>query len=191
VSSHPEISRLDTWKGQSNPGFQYYKEVFLSSLSEIGCNHMITSIGAQMGLTYTEEALSRIYYETGGHPYVTRQLCSLIAEKATSSEHQGQECNIQTQDVEDAISEYIEFKSDYLSSVWQRLSSVEQDILLTITTNHSCALKDLIAHTQDYDARRQQRKAISTLIENELVEKCENKYSIKMGLFERFLLSSN
>ena len=186
VSSSPEISRLDTWNGQSNPGFQFYKEVFLTSLSESGCNHMITSLGAQMGLSYTEEALSRIYYETGGHPYVTRQLCSLIAEKAET-----QDCSVQSQNVEDAISEYIEFKSDYLSSVWQRLSPVEQQILLTITTNHSCALKDVISHTQDYDAKRQRRKAISTLIENELVEKCENKYSIKMGLFERFLLSSN
>ena len=191
VSSSPDISRLDTWKGQSNPGFQFYKEIFLTSLSETGCNHMITSLGAQMGLSYTEEALSRIYYETGGHPYVTRQLCSLIAEKAGSLENPDLERSIQSQDVEDAISEYIEYKSDYLSSVWQRLSSVEQDILLTITMNHSCALKALISHEQDYDSRRQRRKAISTLIENELVEKCENKYSIKMGLFERFLLSSN
>ncbi|MCP4404360.1 MAG: ATP-binding protein [bacterium] len=192
-SSSPEISRLDTWKGQSNPGFQFYKEVFLTSLSEAGCNHMVTSLGAQMGLKYTEGALSRIYYETGGHPYVTRQLCSLITEKAGTPEspQQGQEYSLQSQDVEYAISEYIEYKSDYLSSVWQRLSPVEQDILLVITTSQSCALKDLISHEQDYDAKRQRRKAISTLIENELVEKCENKYSIKMGLFERFLLSSN
>lgn len=191
VSSSPEISRLDTWRGQSNPGFQFYKEVFLTSLSEPACNHMITSLGAQMDLKYTEEALSRIYYETGGHPYVTRQLCSLIAENADTLEDQRQERHIQSRDLEDAISAYLEYKSDYLSSVWQRLSSVEQDILLSITTNDSCALKDLISHTQDYDAKRQRRKAISTLIENELVEKCENKYSIKMGLFERFLLSSN
>ncbi|PIE32344.1 hypothetical protein CSA56_15855 [candidate division KSB3 bacterium] len=199
VSSRPEISRLDTWNGQSNPGFQFYKEVFLSSLPETGCNQMISSLGAQMGLTFTEEALSRIYYETGGHPYVTRQLCGLITEKSkerhdndswqTASERVPG--TIQVQEVEDAISEYIEHKSDYLDSVWQRLSSIEQEILLTILTNHSCALKDLITPTQNYDAKRQHRKAISTLIENEIIEKCENKYSLRMGLFERFLLSSN
>ncbi len=199
VSSRPEISRLDTWNGQSNPGFQFYKEVFLSSLSETGCNQMITSLGAQIGLTYTEEALSRIYYETGGHPYVTRQLCGLIAEKSNEPCHTDSWQTttdripgiIQVQEIEDAISEYIEHRSDYIDSVWQRLSAIEQEILLTIITNHSCALKDLIATPQSYDAKRQRRKAISTLIENEIIEKCENKYSIRMGLFERFLLSSN
>ncbi len=192
ASSRPEISRLDRCQGQSNPGFQFYKEVFLSSLTEDGCNQMITSLGAQMGLTYSEESLSRIYYETGGHPHITRQLCSLIAENSKVFEEvNGEAAVIQVQDVENAISEYIEYKSDYLDSVWQRLSSVEQDILLAIFTNDSCALKELIAHTHDYDVKRQRRKAISTLIENEIIEKCENKYSIKMGLFERFLLSSN
>ncbi|PID58002.1 hypothetical protein CSB45_04755 [candidate division KSB3 bacterium] len=191
VSSDPEISRLDTWKGQSNPGFQFYKEVFLPLLTENGCNHMIESLGAQMGLQYTEEALSRIYYETGGHPYITRQLCGVIAEMAGVHEYRAQGYSIQSREVENAISDYLEYKSDYLSSVWQRLSSVEQEILLTIATNHSCALKDLVSPAEDYDARRRRRKAISTLTENELVEKCENKYSIKMGLFERFVLASN
>lgn len=198
VSSHPGVSRLDTWKGQSNPGFQYYKEVFLSTLSEDGCNQMITNLGAQMGLKYTEEALSRIYYETGGHPYVTRQLCHLIAENSKTVERVDarqadidRTTTIQVQDIEDAISEYIEYKSDYIESVWQRLSLTEQEILLTIITNHSCVLECLISSAQDYEAKRQRRKAISTLIENEIIEKCENKYSIRMGLFERFLLSTN
>jgi hypothetical protein len=172
--------------------------VFLSTLAEEGCNQMITSLGAQMGLKYTEEALSRIYYETGGHPYVTRQLCHLIAENSKTVERVDARpadidhtTTIQVQDIEDAISEYIEYKSDYIESVWQRLSLTEQEILLTIITNHSCVLECLISSAQDYEAKRQRRKAISTLIENEIIEKCENKYSIRMGLFERFLLSTN
>jgi len=203
VSSRPEISRIDTWKGQNNPGFQYYKEVFLSSFSEDGCNQMICDIGAQMGLIYTEESLSRIYYETGGHPYVTRQLCSLIAHNL--KEHEGSDfwqsanstaftdniTTVQVKDVENTVLEYIEYKSDYLESVWQRLSQIEQEILLTIITHDSCALENLIMNEHSYHVKRQRRKAISTLIENEIIEKCENKYSIRMGLFERFLLTSN
>ncbi len=196
VSSRPEISRIDTYRGQSNPGFHYYKEVFLSSLAETGCNQMIQNLGAQMGMSYNEEALSRIYYETGGHPYVTRQFCSLLAQ------HDGNntdECCapdngkiVEVQDIEQAISDYLEQKSDYLDSIWQRLSYIEQEILLILTTHHnSCALEDIIANDLSYDAKRQRRKAVSNLIEHEIIEKCENKYSIRMGLFERFLQASN
>lgn len=196
VSSRPEISRIDTYRGQSNPGFHYYKEVFLSSLTETGCNQMIQNLGAQMGMSYNEEALSRMYYETGGHPYVTRQLCSLLTQQDGNN---AEECcapnrakTVEVQDIEQAISDYLEQKSDYLESIWQRLSYIEQEILLILTTHHnSCALEDIIANDLSYDAKRQRRKAVSNLIEHEIIEKCENKYSIRMGLFERFLQASN
>ena len=41
------------------------------------------------------------------------------------------------------------------------------------------------------EAKRQRRKAVSRLIEHELIEKCENKYSIRMGVLERFLQAGN
>ncbi|GAK57109.1 cold-shock DNA-binding domain protein [Candidatus Vecturithrix granuli] len=206
VSSSPDISRIDTWKGQNNPGFQYYKEVFVSTLSEEECNRMITTLGIQVGLRYTEESLSRIYYETGGHPYVTRQLCSLIVKKllnnqAAHARHTSKMkensdlCDtsflVEVKDVEYAVSEYLEYKRDYLESIWQRLPQTEQEILLIIIKNESCALDDLIARHHSHQIKRERRKVISTLIENEIIEKCENKYSIRMGLFARYLLTTN
>jgi hypothetical protein len=110
VSTDPEILRTDKWGSQNNPGFQCYKEVFLTSLSEDGCNQLITTIGAQMGLIYTEESLSRLYYETGGHPYVTRQLCSLIAKNLRYSNSERRTSDtleqkiVQVRDVEQAVS---------------------------------------------------------------------------------------
>lgn len=206
ASSSPDISRIDTWKGQNNPGFQYYKEVFVSTLSEEECNRMVTTFGFQAGVKYTEESLSRIYYETGGHPYVTRQLCSLIVKKLLNNQiaHARRVSNrkenpnlfdaffsVEVKDVEYAVSEYLEYKRDYLESIWQRLPQTEQEILLLIIRNESCALDDLIAGYHGHQIKRERRKAISRLIENEIIEKCENKYSIRMGLFARYLLTTN
>lgn len=206
VSSSPDISRLDTWKGQNNPGFQYYKEVFVSTLSEEECNRMITTLGIQAGIKYTEESLSRIYYETGGHPYVTRQLCGFILKRllARQTAHTWRASNMKEQPdsgdtfyavevktVEYAVAEYLEYKRNYLESIWQRLPQTEQEILLIIIGNESCALDDLIASHQSHHIKRERRKAISMLIENEIIEKCENKYSIRMGLFARYLLTTN
>ena len=39
---------------------------------------MISNIGKQMNLLYTEEALEFIVDASGGHPFIARQLCSLV-----------------------------------------------------------------------------------------------------------------
>ncbi len=199
ISSSPEVSRIEAYRGQNNSDFHYYKEIFLSSLSEDGCNQMICNIGSQMGLTYTEESLSRIYYETGGHPYVTRQLCRLIAQNLRnqipsprppdSTAVADNSTIVKVKDIENAVSAYIAHELDYLESVWQQLSPTAREVLSIVTTNASCTLEELINDNQDYDIRRKRRKAIAALVENKIIEKCEQKYSITMGLFERFILT--
>ena len=149
-----------------------------------------------MGLTYTEEALSRLYYETGGHPYVTRQVCSLIA-KNLKHPHVGRQSLIatdqtivQVRDVEQAIAEYLEYKSEHLERIWQQLSQTEQEVLLTVITKDSCTLEDLMTHERDQQRKNARQQALSRLIEHDLLEKCENKFSITMGLLDRLILTN-
>lgn len=198
ISTNPEVSKIDPCRASNDSEeFQPYKKTFLSFLPEDVCNHMITAIGAQMGLIYTEESLSRIYYETSGHPYVTRQLCSLIAKnlKHLNAESwnlgAADQTTVQVRDVELAVSEYIEYKSEYLESIWRQLSRPEQEILLMIAAKDSCAFDDLVKEEQGYQVRHDREQAISTLAENGLIERCEDKYSITMGLFERIVPIDN
>ena len=150
-----------------------------------------------MGLLYSEETLSRLYYETGGHPYVTRQVCSLIAKNLkrskTISLGAGPEepTQVQVRDVEQAVSEYLEYKSEYLENLWNELPSVAQEILRTISLNDSCTLEELISPKYLPRQQEERRKGITLLAENNLIEKCETKYSIKMGLFERLILTNS
>jgi hypothetical protein len=191
ISASSEISYM--WRSQDNPEFRPYRKVVLSFLSEDECNQMINAIGAQMGLVYTEESLSRIYYETSGHPYITRQLCSLIAKNLKDLNTEAWTVNasdlmtVQVRDVEQAVSEYIEYKSDYLESIWRQLSRIEQEILLTITAKGSCTFDDLIGKKHGHQVRHDHEQAISMLVDNNLIEECEQKYSTTMGLFERVI----
>lgn len=200
AASRPDIFLKAIGKGQNHPGGQYYKELFLSTLSEEECNQMILSLGKQMGLHYTEESLSRLYYETSGHPYVTRQLCTLIMQHIfpLPGYHQREvsipdhaslapEMTVEVKDVVHAVSAYLEYKADYLESIWQSLSSLEQEMLQIVMMHESCTLDVLMGDSHRDQNKREQRKAISSLLANELIEKCENKYSLKMGIFERYL----
>lgn len=201
--AHTEAAMTETMPRIRTPLYQetpHDKEIFLSTLSEEDCNAMIHSLGNRMGLHYTEESLSRIYYETGGHPYVSRQLCSLIAKNILASvSHTSQPqaekdvsapmLPVEVKDVEDAVSEYLEYTSDYLARIWHQLPQIEQNILKIIMAYESCTLDDLMQGADSLQGKRERRKAISTLIEHEIIEKCENKYSMRMGVFERYLFT--
>jgi hypothetical protein len=43
------------------------------------CAEMVTKIGVGMAMQYAAEIVERIFRATGGHPFLTRQLCSYIA----------------------------------------------------------------------------------------------------------------
>jgi len=61
-----------------NPVFQFFTDVNVGNLSKTDSSELVRGIGAIIGITYREESLERIYYEAGGHPYLTRLLCSGI-----------------------------------------------------------------------------------------------------------------
>jgi len=169
------------------------RKIALSSLTEEQCNGMITALGAQMGLRYSEEALSRLYYETGGHPYVTRQVCSLIAKNLRRSKMitAGPAANVcttvQVRDVELAATEYVEYKGEYLEEFWQQLLPGEQDVLRLIMAKDSCTRNEIMQHMQAAGTHDQQHQTLQCLTANDLIEKCEGKYAIKMGLFEQIV----
>jgi hypothetical protein len=197
LSSMMAFSSLQAARGNHMQSFWVDRKICLASLTEHGCDHMVTTLGAQMGLLYSEETLSRLYFESGGHPYVTRQVCSLIAKNLKRSKAisltggSAEPTQVQVRDVEQAVSEYLDYKSEYLESLWDELSPVAQEILRMIALNDSCALDELISPKYLPRQQEERRKAITLLGENDLIEKCENKYSIKMGLFERLIVTSN
>ena len=185
VGVNPRISRTDRWGSQDNPMFQFYKEVFLPFFNEKDCNRMITNIGEQLGLTYSAESLTRIYQETGGHPFITRQLCSLILSRVSHRPSQ-----IQVEQVEEAVSYYIENRADYLESIWQRLSRTEQHLVIRLAKQSSCSLEELIPDKLFPDRKRALQKAMPSLRENSLIKKSDGKYTLSMELFRKWILNT-
>lgn len=67
------------WMGLDNPVFRFYQPVYLPPLEPEESSEMVTVLGRGMGITFDVEALDEINGLTGRHPYVVRQLCSLLA----------------------------------------------------------------------------------------------------------------
>ncbi len=79
VAANAAISERGYWEGRENPVFALYKTVFLPPLSELECTEMIRTLGKGMSVYWNPEAISSVIAETGGHPFLTRALCSRIA----------------------------------------------------------------------------------------------------------------
>jgi cold shock CspA family protein len=78
AGANPAICEMAQWGGEDNPMFQFFEEMFLPLLSESECTTMIVSLGKGMGIEWDEDALHRVYRLTGGHPYITRRVCSTL-----------------------------------------------------------------------------------------------------------------
>ncbi len=81
---HPDLNRINHWSQASvptNPVFNFFKEIFVFPFSQEETTEMLTEIGKLMGVAFDKETLVTIHHESGGHPFIARQLASLLCQK--------------------------------------------------------------------------------------------------------------
>ncbi len=110
----PTLNRLDRMVGgqKRNPFFQFFNEQPLALLAPQEVSKMIISIGGQMGVKYEPEALELLIKVGGGHPFLTRQLCSYTI--------RNKELPIIVNKKESflAVKQYLRESRSYLSELW-------------------------------------------------------------------------
>lgn len=72
----PTMNRKDRMGEDRNPFYRFFGEVPLGPLDLEDARTMVVSIGGQMGVAYDGDALTLLVEAGGGHPFLTRQLCS-------------------------------------------------------------------------------------------------------------------
>ena len=77
----PDCNRANHWPGLSarpNPVFSFFQEFFTAPFGEEDTRTMLGDIGGLMGREFDEPTLAEIHALSGGHPFVSRQLASLV-----------------------------------------------------------------------------------------------------------------
>jgi len=78
---HPDVNRVNRWPQDSagtNPVYSFFKEVFLEPFSERETGEMLDGLSRLMGWRFDQETAQAIHASSGGHPFVSRQLASLL-----------------------------------------------------------------------------------------------------------------
>ena len=75
---NPKCIEISTINGIDNPIFNMLAPLYIS-LFDIGdVKEMLTSIGGHVGLYFEEEVFAKMIDDYGGHPFLTRRVCSMI-----------------------------------------------------------------------------------------------------------------
>lgn len=118
VAANAAISEKGYWEGRENPVFSLYKNLFLPPLSKPDTTQMIQNLGKGMSVYWEPSAISKIFSECGGHPFLTRVLCSQISKRYLQRPLQ-----VTERMVEQEIPIFIQEKSDKFEQITELLHS--------------------------------------------------------------------
>lgn len=178
TGANPALCDTPQWEGRDNPVFKFYREMFLPPLEKRECLEMVERLGRGMGVTYTDNALVHIYNETGGHPFVTRQLCSRI-----SKHFKDRPLRVDVPKVEKGVEEFLFHDSDIFREIIARLERdfpTEKDLLLFIAEG-VCKESELSQLVRDG------RESLRHLVGYQLVERSDSSYRIKLDLLSNWI----
>ena len=83
---NPTVVEKDLIDNTQNPLFGIVPHVYLGGLSVDEVRRMLRTLGRPMGLRFTEDAVSYVFDQYGGHPLLTRIACSIIHVRLRDSE---------------------------------------------------------------------------------------------------------
>ncbi len=81
---HPDCNRINYWSQPgvaTNPVYSFFKEIFLAPFSAEETQDMLVNLGKLMGLEFDADTPQQIHNQSGGHPFVSRQLARFLTEK--------------------------------------------------------------------------------------------------------------
>lgn len=200
---HADANRINQWTQEgvpTNPVYSFFKEIFVFPFTIEETQRMLTDIGELMGVKFEQETLTAIHKLSGGHPFVSRQLASLLNQKITIESNQVITYT-QAQRYLEKTFTYSGILKDYFAqNIWGdlekrnftsammilKLLACHQDIITGITQEKLLTkLNQELTESQCLDALLW-LEAVGLIEHQEVAE--HDYYQIKVNLMSRWLM---
>jgi hypothetical protein len=79
ASTNPYFVEEPIFQDEDNPLYAFVKATYLGLFTYPQLSDMLSTLGRRMGINFDSKALEILFDEYGGHPYLSRRLCSFIA----------------------------------------------------------------------------------------------------------------
>jgi len=184
----PQINRVDYLgvEQKNNPFFSFFQEIRVPPLSAEDTEQMIASIGGLMGITFTKDAMKILVSLAGGHPFLTRQICSLTAQNS------GRPLTVEPDLVRHAVEAYLQDFSNYIAmSLWNieagGPSLIEQQILCRLAVAEMTPEAELLEMQLPGVQRYQYKITLERLRNRSLVAQSTQGYSLTIPLYREWI----
>lgn len=171
IAANAAISERGYWEGKENPVFSLYKPVFLPPLSQSDTTQMIQNLGKGMSVYWDTYAVEIIFQECGGHPFLTRVLCSEICQR-----HIQRPLQVTRRMVQDEIPLFIRDKSDKFQQIVELLHAHFPEELLFL---ERLAINADLPPTTD--------QSIKHLLGYQLINRSTTGYEISLNSLKSWL----
>lgn len=150
VAANAAISESGYWEGRENPMYALFRPFFVPSLPEGDCEKMIRILGRGMSVYWDPAATSAVFSATAGHPFLTRMLCSYIAQRQSK-----RPLHVTRRMVEEHISPFIRDQGNLLEQITKLMKTYfpeEERVLEQIALGESAggATDESIRHLLNY-----------------------------------------
>ncbi|MDF5723756.1 MAG: hypothetical protein PUP91_25485 [Rhizonema sp. PD37] len=186
---HPDCNRINQWAQQgvaTNPVFNFFKEVFVSPFSEEETQEMLINIGKLMSLEFDEATPRQIHQQSGGHPFVSRQLTRFLTQKLKEKNtNPAQSGNVLIKwamvepYLEKTLTQKGELKNYIERSIWEDLEKRDFEVAI--------ALLQILACNENFSERMTQQALLYKLrakfTDNQCLDACI--WLTSVGLLER------
>jgi hypothetical protein len=180
AGADPLLNRRERWQDRDNELYRALREVWLPPMAAADVEEMIDSLGSQMGVRYEPEALALLARVGGGHPFVTRQMCSLSVEDRLG----GGVFTVTAAQAQEAVEEFV-LRDPYLGELWRtRLDDMQREMLIALAQASEPVLRARLLPA----SQRQQALAALTMLEEFTLIRREGKgYAIAWDVFRHWL----
>lgn len=171
VAANAAISERGYWEGRENPMFALYKPFFIPPLPENECDAMIRSLGKGMSVYWDPDATAAVFSEAGGHPFLTRILCSYIARQQDRRPLQ-----VTRRMVDDHILPFLRDQGNMMEQI--------TELLKTHFPDEASALQQIAL---DEKPEGSSDETLQHLLSYHLIGAAKNGYRITLNLLYRWL----
>lgn len=178
---NPQMIELGRIQEYDNPIFGMFTPIYMDLFDYDDVKTMISNIGAHIGLKFEEQVFSKLVEDYGGHPFLTRQVCSKISAELLKKKIPRPA--IVTKNSYDRNAK--DYKMDMVGVIEQILGVLENyypkefQLLKKLALDGRTAFSKEIANGE---------KIIQHLCGYRLIEKEEGEYFIRIKSIEEYLV---
>lgn len=144
ASTNPYFIEAAKVTTEDNPIYRFIKPQYLNMFSRADLADMLIKLAKPMGITFVPDALDKIHEYFGGHPFLSRQLCSAIAADLPT-----RPLHVEKANVEKTIQQHAAGFKDDLDAILKVFSDFypeEFDLLCKLGKDERGAIALLDAH---------------------------------------------